>query len=315
MIKEGGYDDLVVQEIKAGLSLPVAEISPKYFYNDLGSQLFELITGLKEYYPTRTEREIMNLNSNDINARLAPYQFLVDLGAGNCEKAVELMKTASFESYLAVDISEEFLSRHVDILQKQNKLTEMQYLGTDFMNAFELPRVYRNRDKVFFYPGSSIGNFEPSRAQSFLKNLLDQTDDGASNALLIGVDLIKDHNILNEAYDDPLGVTAAFNLNVLDHLNDKVGTDFKIREWSHIAYFNTEHSRIEMHLEARSEQVVKMRDGPWQRSFAKGERILTEYSYKYSVENFTQMLKHVGFKSVTHWVDRNEWFGVFFATP
>jgi dimethylhistidine N-methyltransferase len=314
-----------IKNIIKGLEMPLAEISPKYFYNDLGSQLFEIITKLEAYYPTRTERAVMLKHKKNLSELLQSYAMLVDLGAGNCQKAKELFEAQIFDSYVAIDISQEFLIRHVANFQKEFPFTQMKALSLDFMLPFQLPKEIKNNDKVFFYPGSSIGNFTPLQAEGFLRNLAEQKYEEKLNAILIGVDLVKDVEVLNEAYDDPLGVTASFNLNVLDHLNQLINTDFVLKEWAHVAFFNQEQSRIEMYLESKSDQVVTMnafkdnkstianRELKWSRRFNKNERILTEYSYKYTLEGFKELLSRAGFKSVTSWTDEREWFGIFFA--
>jgi uncharacterized SAM-dependent methyltransferase len=161
---------------------------------------------------------------------------------------------------------------------------------------------------VFFYPGSSIGNFSPGQACGFLKGLCDQAADGG---LLIGVDLVKPLEVLEPAYDDELGVTAAFNLNLLRHLNELIGSNFNPREWRHVAFFNRSDSRIEMHLEARHALTAAWPGG--ERRFAAGERLHTENSYKYSVESFSALLRDAGFARNERWIDERGWFAVFWA--
>ncbi len=296
------------RELIDGLLAAQAHTSPKYLYDRLGSRLFEAITELPEYYPTRTEAAIFDAHAIDMAKAIGPIDTLVDLGAGNCAKALRLIPTLAPNRYVAVDISADFLADAVAEVQRHHPLLEVSGLGLDFSASPELPGGCLSGRSVFFYPGSSIGNFSPEQARGFLKGLCDQAADGG---LLIGVDLVKPLEVLEPAYDDALGVTAAFNLNLLRHLNELIGSNFNPREWRHVAFFNQADSRIEMHLEARHALTAAWPGG--ERRFAEGERLHTENSYKYSVESFSALLRDAGFSRNERWIDERGWFGVFWA--
>jgi len=296
------------RELISGLLAPQAHTSPKYLYDRLGSRLFEAITELPEYYPTRTEAAIFDAHALDMARAIGPIDTLVDLGAGNCAKALRLIPALRPTRYVAVDISADFLADATAEVQRQHPALDVISLGLDFSASPELPGGSLRGRSVFFYPGSSIGNFSLGQARGFLKGLSDQAADGG---LLIGVDLVKPLEVLEPAYDDALGVTAAFNLNLLRHLNHLIGSDFNPREWRHVAFFNRTDSRIEMHLEARHALTVAWPGG--ERRFAARERLHTENSHKYSVESFSALLRDAGFSLEQHWLDDQGWFAVFWA--
>ncbi len=298
-----------IAEISAGLLAPNANLSPKYFYDGLGSKLFEAICELPEYYPTRTEAGIFAEHGADMARSVGTGSALIDLGAGNCAKAASLFPLLRPAQYVPVDISADFLTGAVTQLQQRFPQIEMTALGLDFSNGFTLPDNVRGERRVFFYPGSSIGNFAPEDAVAFLRGL--RANAGEDGGLLIGVDLVKDSTVLDAAYDDALGVTAAFNLNMLRHLNRLAGTDFDVRQWKHVAFFNAGQRRIEMHLEARDELTVHWDGG--ERRFASGERIHTEYSYKYTKQSFVGLLEQAGFATSHVWTDPANWFAVIHA--
>jgi dimethylhistidine N-methyltransferase len=218
--------------------------------------------------------------------------------------------------YVAVDISVDFLKQALTTLQRQSPDLPMLGLGMDFSASLELPSEIGTGSRLFFYPGSSIGNFTPTDALLFLRQIHTACKQGAGQSavqggLLIGVDLVKSSTVLQAAYDDALGVTAAFNRNMLLHINQLLGSDFNIRQWQHRALFNTELSRIEMHLDATEDLTVRWDGG--ERKFAKNEGIHTENSYKYTVESFTKLLENAGFQAVKPWQDTNQQFCVFWA--
>nr|WP_229218635.1 L-histidine N(alpha)-methyltransferase [Rugamonas brunnea] len=299
----------VQAEITAGLLAPSAAVSPKFFYDSLGSRLFEAICELPEYYPTRTEAAIFARYGSDIANAVGTGCTLIDLGAGNCAKAAALFPLLQPQQYVPVDISRDFLADAVRGLQQRFAEIGMLALGLDFSQGCALPDSVRHAQRLFFYPGSSIGNFGPEQAQRFLRGLRDSA--GEDGGLLIGVDLAKDTAVLDAAYDDALGVTAAFNLNLLHHLNHLVGADFDVRHWLHRAFFNEQASRIEMHLEARHALTVRWQGG--ERHFGAGERIHTEYSYKYTRAGFVALLERAGFETARIWTDPAGWFAVIHA--
>lgn len=300
------------QRLLAGLAAGEPRIPPKYFYDDLGSRLFAAITALPEYYPTRTEAALLAAHLPEIVAA-APVAggTLVDLGAGNCEKAAALFPHLRPSTYVAVDISSDFLREALARLQRLHPGITMLGVGTDFSQRLELPATVPQHRRVFFYPGSSIGNFTPAEARTFLRGVKAQMrDDGA---LWIGVDLQKGDDVLAPAYDDPLGVTAAFNKNVLRHVNRLVGTDFALADWRHVAFYDRREGRIEMHLEATRDVLVTWPGGS--RTFRSGQRIHTENSYKHTVPGFRALLADAGLRAVGHWTDPAQWFAFFVAVP
>ena len=298
-------------QIIEGLMQNPATVSPKYFYDAKGSALFEDITRLAEYYPTRTEQAIMASHAPAMAQAIGTGCTVIELGAGNCQKARALCGLIQPMAYVAVDISEAFLQQAVAGMREAFPGLPIHSLAADLTANIVLPASLPAQRRLVFYPGSSIGNFDPPQARALLARMrgLLQGD----GALLIGVDLVKDAAILNAAYDDAAGVTAAFNLNVLDHLNRRMGADFDVRQWQHRAFFNPELSRIEMHLEAALDLVVHWPGGA--RSFARGERIHTENSYKYRVEDFVHLLHRAGLPHAQVWTDEQRWFAVVLARP
>lgn len=295
-------------ELLAGLLAAPASTSPKYLYDRLGSRLFEAITELPEYYPTRTEAAVLAAHGEAIAALIPRGATLVDLGAGNCEKAARLFEVLQPARYVAVDISVDFLRDALHCLQRQHPALEMLGVGLDFSSALVLPPQVGAGQRVLFYPGSSIGNFTPPQALDFLRQMRAETQGGG---LLIGVDLVKPLNVLEPAYDDALGVTAAFNKNLLLHINQLIGSDFALQDWEHRAFFNAQASRIEMHLQAARALTVRWPGG--ERKFAAGERIHTENSCKYTVPDFEALLHRAGFAQTRVWQDERGWFALFWA--
>lgn len=305
----GAAGDAARAELAAGLRHNPARISPKYFYDELGSKLFESICLLDEYYLTRVEAAIFTANAQSIAQAAGQGVTLIDLGAGNCAKAARLFPLLLPAQYVAVDISFDFLREALASVQQRFPQIAMTALGMDFSSRFELPATVRAARRLFFYPGSSVGNFSPDEAIAFLRRL--RANAGPGDGLLIGVDLIKDAALLDAAYDDALGLTAAFNLNALRHLNQLLGADFDVSQWRHHAFFNPAQGRVEMHLEARRDLAVA-----WQgqrRAFMQGERIHTENSYKYTQSDFAALLGRAGFATTQVWTDPADWFAVFHA--
>ena len=305
-------DRALAAEAAAGLLAERARVSPKFLYDPLGSRLFDAITELDEYYPTRAEAAIVSAHLESIGAAALRHAgerpALVDLGAGNCRKAARLFGALRPRRYVAVDISVEFLRDSLDCLQREHPDIGMVGVGLDFSARLRLPDALLDGPAVVFYPGSSIGNFAPEAACRLLR---EARDTAAGGALLIGVDLVKPAAVLEAAYDDALGVTAAFDLNLLRRLNRLLGADFDVRRWRHVALYDAQASRIEMHLEAREDQTVRW-DGAARR-FVRGERIHTEDSYKWTVGGFDALLREAGFGATAHWTDADRRFAVFVA--
>jgi L-histidine Nalpha-methyltransferase len=304
----------IAADIIAGLRGPAATLAPKYFYDQLGSQLFEAITVLPEYYVTRTEREIFTNHAaamaTAIRAALGHEYQLVDLGAGNCAKAAGLLSEFAPSRYIAVDISVDFLRTALAALQDRFPTMPMTGISMDFSAQIRLPADLALHPTLCFYPGSSLGNFEPAQAVRFLS----QTRQMAPRTgLLLGVDLVKATQVLETAYDDAVGVTAAFNRNALRNVNKLARTNFDLRQWIHRAHYNVAAARIEIYLEAAEALTVSWPHG--QRSFAKGERILTEYSHKWTIDRVQAQLAEAGYGNTHIWTDEHAWFAVVFAAP
>jgi dimethylhistidine N-methyltransferase len=301
-------------ELEAGLRARRASISPKFLYDPLGSKLFEAICELPEYYPTRTEAAIFARHGGEIARTVGTGSTLVDLGAGNCAKAASLFPLLRPAQYVPVDISAEFLQEAVERLRQRFRNMEMEIdmraVGMDFSSAhWTLPDFVRDHKRLFFYPGSSIGNFAPDEARDFLQRVHAQC--GRDGGILIGIDLAKEAAVLDPAYDDALGVTAAFNLNVLRHANRLLDADFDIRQWRHRGFYNADEGRVEMHLEAKRSQVVNWSGGS--RRFEAGEWIHTENSYKYRQSDALRLLEQSGFAQAQVWTDPQGWFAVIHA--
>jgi L-histidine N-alpha-methyltransferase len=295
-------------ELTEGLGAASASIAPKFFYDALGSRLFDAITELPEYYPTRTEASIFDAHGAAMAEQLGRGRTLVDLGAGNCEKARRLLPLLQPERYVALDISADFLRQALGALQREYPGLPMVGIGVDLTRAFTLATHLGDGGTTLFYPGSSIGNFAPADAETFLRRMREAA--GGAN-LLIGVDLVKDVGLLEAAYDDALGVTAAFNRNALLNVNRLLGSDFVPADWRHVAFFDRTHSRIEMHLEA--ERALTVRWPGAERRFGAGERIHTEDSCKYTVEAFGALLRRAGYRDIECWTDAQRRFAVFAA--
>lgn len=312
-IQQYRQDDAAVRaELAAGLTAKHAYTSPKFLYDALGSRIFAAICELPEYYPTRTEAAIFTTHLDDMAETIGRGVTLIDLGAGDCAKAARLFPALRPRQYVPVDISIEYLRDAVELLRQRFPHIRMTGVGMDFSGALALPSEIERGKRLFFYPGSSIGNFTPQEAVAFLRRVRAACiDGGESGGLLIGVDLIKEKKILDAAYDDALGVTASFNLNLLRHLNDLLGADFDVRDWQHRGFFNPQQSRVEMHLEARRDVTINWQGG--QRHFSEGERIHTENSYKYSREGFLRLLEEAGFGKTSTWTDARGWFMVCHA--
>lgn len=288
-----------------------ARVEPKYFYDPLGCALYGAICQLPEYYPTRTEAAIFREHRAAITQAVGQGGQLVDLGAGDCRKAEAWLPFLNPERYVAVDIAVGELQSALSRMAPDFPGIEMLGVVTDFTRGLPLEGILDARRCTFFYPGSSIGNFAPADAVQFLARVKEQCASRPGSGLLIGVDAKKDTVRLDAAYDDALGVTAAFNRNVLLHLNRRLGSDFALGGWLHRGFYNAGEGRVEMHLESALEQVVQLPGGP--RRFAAGERIHTENSYKYHAGEFESLLRDAGFRSFQRWSDAAQDYFVFFA--
>jgi dimethylhistidine N-methyltransferase len=298
-------------ELIAGLTEPRPTIAAKFLYDAMGSRLFEAICELPEYYLTRTEAEIFRRHGSQIAQVCGTGMTLIDLGAGNCAKAASLFPLLRPAQYLAVDIAGEFVHGAIEQLRHRFEGIDMQAVTQDFSAGLALPDSVGAHRRLFFYPGSSIGNFSPDEALRFLACLRAESD--AEDGLLIGVDLIKDPAVLANACDDALGVTAAFNLNILRHANRLIGANFDLSQWRHRSFYNERRQRLEMHLEARENVSVRWRGG--MRYVVHSQTIHTESCHKYTLSTFADMLERTGWRPEHVWTDPKEWFALVHARP
>ena len=294
-------------DVIEGLSASPKQLSPKYFYDEAGSRLFDLICRLPEYYPTRTELGVLTAYAGDIAAIAGPGASLVEFGSGSSVKVRLLLDALERPAaYVPIDISGPHMRAAVAALSRDYPAVAMTPVEGDFTRPLALPDLGEGGRRIGFFPGSTIGNFTPAEAGTFLAHARQSLGDGA--ALVLGFDLPKDRTVLEAAYDDHQGVTAAFNLNLLTRMNRELGTDFDLAAFHHRAVFNEAESRIEMHLESRAAQTVRL-DGA-RFTFAPGETIHTENSYKYAVPRLMGMAQAAGWRQVALWTDPRGWFAV-----
>ena len=298
--------DTFFDEVIDGLRQVQKRIPPKFFYDARGSRLFDRITELPEYYLTRTEMTIMRRSIDEMVARIGTHCLLVEYGSGSSLKTRILLDHLHEPAgYVPIDISKEHLLRSAEALAETYPGLPIRPIYADYTTAFHLPHLADERPVVYF-PGSTIGNFEPREARAFLQRVAGLV--GSGGGLLIGVDLRKDARIIEAAYKDAQGVTAAFNKNVLVRINRELGGTFDLDGFAHRAFFNAEHGRIEMHLLSLANQCVRI--GAFQIPFRQGETILTEYSYKYSLDDFARLAASAGFDVEQVWMDDARLFSV-----
>ena len=300
-----------LQDVKEGLSKPQKELPSKYFYDERGSELFEKICTLDEYYLTRAEMDLMETHIKEICSSIGKKTLLAELGSGSSMKTRLLLEHLDeIEAYIPVDISANFLKSTAESLQKEFPDLTVHPVAADYTRPFPLPFRDRAERTVLYFPGSTIGNFTRERAGKFLGRMagLLETGDG----FLIGVDRIKDATVLEAAYNDKDGVTAQFNLNLLKRINRELGADFDLNQFKHHAFFNEEKSRIEMHLESLTDQSVTITGSTYH--FSAGETIHTENSHKYSKELFEELVAGL-YTIEKEWRDRNELFSLYYLRP
>jgi dimethylhistidine N-methyltransferase len=300
------------REVLSGLAAPQKEIPCKYLYDERGSQLFEEICELDEYYPTRTELAIMRDSIDEIAELLGPECLLIEYGSGSSLKTRILLDHMTDPAgYMPIDISRDHLLQTAEDLRSSYPELDVHPVCADYTAELELPETrHRPARRIVYFPGSTIGNFEPAPAEAFLKRIAKVC--GRNGAVLIGVDLEKDEAILEAAYDDSQGVTAAFNLNLLERVNRELDADFDLDRFRHDARFSPSHGRVEMHLVSLEDQSVRI--GDVEIPFEEGESIWTESSYKHSLERFEEIAAGGGLDVQHVWTDADELFSVQYLT-
>jgi dimethylhistidine N-methyltransferase len=292
--------DSFAADVVAGLTAKPKQLPPKYFYDLAGSALFERITALPEYYPTRSEIGILQTNAPAIASLFPSGSALIEFGGSSSRKArVLLGAAASVEAYVPVDLSGDFLQHDAAQLRRDFPRLAVYPLVQDFTKPFALPAEVAKLPRAGFFPGSTIGNFEPHEACRFLRHAGAVLGEGA--VFVVGVDLVKDTKVLYRAYNDAEGVTAQFNLNLLTRINRELGADFDLGAFEHHALYNEQQHRIEMHLASTKRQKVRVNGSTV--DFRAGETIHTENSYKYTVESFQALARGSGWSPRKTWSD------------
>jgi len=301
-------------DILSGLLGDKKYIHPKYFYDEKGSQIFDSITVLPEYYLTRTEKKILKDNVTDIARYIEEGCLILEPGSGNSTKIRILLDAVRPSTYVPMEISRSHLELSANNLAADYPWLDVHAACVDFTKTSELPITIDknhnagNKRKIAFFPGSTIGNFEPDDAISLLGNFAKLV--GHGGGLLIGVDLKKNTSTLEAAYSDKKGVTAEFNYNLLRRINRELNANFKLNNFSHHAFYNDEHHRMESHLVSQCEQTVNINSHSIK--FKSGESIHTENSYKYSINEFTRMTQQAGFEKIKVWTDKDDLFSVHY---
>lgn len=296
-------------EVIEGLQKQNKNIPPKFFYNEQGSKIFDDICDSPEYYPTRTEIEILQNNANEISQYIDSNCLLIEPGSGSSQKVRLLLDTLKPSVYMPMDISKDYLIQTAQDVSSEYSWLDVHAACLDYTDKIKLPYNLDDYHKVAFFPGSSIGNFEPQDAIKFLKNIAEIVKPGGG--ILIGVDLKKDTNTLNAAYNDSHGATANFNLNLLTRINKELNADFNLNDFEHRAFYNDQKGRIEMHLKSKVNQTVSV--GDLNINFSENETIHTENSYKYTIDEFQELLRSAGFEPLRVWTDEENLFSVHYS--
>lgn len=300
-----------LEAVAAGLSGEQKALPCKFFYDQVGSKLFEEICGLEEYYPTRTEEQILRDNRDEIAGLMGEGAELIEFGCGSLNKVRILLSAMDAPSrFIPIDISREHLVAATRDLAKDFPGLTIAPVCADYTEPLTLPNGADGGKKVGFFPGSTIGNFSPLEAVGFLGTIADIVGEGGD--MVIGVDLKKDVEVLNAAYNDAQGVTAAFNLNLLRRINDELGANFELSSFAHEAFYSEDEGRVEMHLRSTRDQEVTIANDTYQ--FEKDETIHTENSYKYGLEEFHDAAVKAGYAPLHSWVDKGGLFSVHYLT-
>jgi len=305
----GHADPAFRADVLRGLAAPVPAIPARWFYDHRGSELFEAITRLPEYYPTRTETALLERYKGEIAAEVGSGRAVIEFGSGSSAKTPVLLRAVHPSFYVPVDISGDFLRESAAGLQAEFPGLPVHPVEADFTRQFGLPKAVEASDRLGFFPGSTIGNFVARSAVDLLRAMKETLGEGAK--LVIGMDRIKDVDILIRAYDDPAGVTAAFNLNLLHRINRELDGDIAIDAFRHRAIWNDALSRIEMHLEAVRDVSFAVSGRRF--AFRAGETIHTENSHKYGHRDSRLLLRAAGWGVVAEWTDEQEWFSILLA--
>jgi len=301
--------DNFLDDVLDGLAQGQKKLSSKYFYDERGSQLFDDICELPEYYPTRTETALLETHAAEFAELIGPNASVVEFGSGSSTKIRILLDALETPAaYIPVDISREYLLESAKALADVYPDLPVVPIAADYTQPFDLPEISGEAARIGFFPGSTIGNFTRTGAADFLRAAA--TDLGTDNGLLIGVDLRKDEGVLHAAYNDVAGVTAEFNLNVLRRVNRELGGDFDLDAFSHDARWVPEKGRIEMHLVSDRDQQVRVNDHSF--VFAAGETIHTEDSHKYDIEEFHALAAEAGWRAFRHWTDADDLFSLHY---
>jgi dimethylhistidine N-methyltransferase len=300
----------LLSDVIAGLSAAPRTLPCKYFYDERGAALFQKICELPEYYITRTEIDILDRHRAEIASQIGPNIELIGLGTGAGTKTRILIEALQKPAaYIPVDISEKQLRKSTALFRRIFPNLEILPVCADYLQPVVIPSPRHNGARnVVYFPGSTIGNFEPNEALEFLRRIANVA--GRGGGLLIGVDLQKDQNVIEAAYNDSAGVTAEFNLNLLAHINRETGANFDLSQWQHRAICNSDAGRIEMYLINATDQTVRIQGREFR--FRAGEKILTEHSYKHPPEGFIALARQAGFDFVKLWTDNTGLFGVFY---
>ncbi len=303
--------EAMLHEVLQGMNLPQKSLPSKYFYDERGSQLFDEITELPEYYPTRTERKILEDNLDEMASYLGDPVLLIEPGSGSSEKTrILLTGLESICCYIPIDISGDYLEKVAEDLRNEYPDIDIEPLAADYTKSFQLPKIHQEARNIVFFPGSTIGNFNDETVARFFDVISSIV--GEKGGMLIGVDLKKDVQVLEGAYNDSKGITAAFNKNMLLHLNREIDSDFNPDFFDHKAVWVEEESRIEMRLIATQDHTVRIEDEKF--SISEGEYIHTENSHKYALEEFEKMVSP-WFKVVKVWTDENRYFSLQYLEP
>lgn len=299
-----------LSEVLHGLSSKPKAIPAKFFYDARGAELFELICELEEYYPTRSEIAIMRDYANEMAVAIGHDVSLIEFGSGSSRKTRVLLDALKPAAYVPIDISRQQLIESADAIAREYPDTDVHAVCADYSAGFELPAVASARAlrRVVYFPGSTIGNFTPAQAREFLARTAKLV--GHDGGLLIGVDLKKSPLLLHAAYNDAKGVTAAFNLNLLTRMNSELGADFDLEAFEHLAFYDEQLGRIEMHLRTHTSHVVSIAGHMF--SLDAGETIHTEISCKYDVAEFSELASSAGWRAVNVWTDRATLFSVHY---